>query len=637
METHRIAATVAALITLASAQADVYMGLGINKRFYQSTGYKIDFDSGAMNLLLRDGLIILDGACVIDPQPVFFGPSQIPPCPLGATGFIAQGDVDRDGIRDDNQYWSVLSVIPAFVVEPSRPELVQLFSAPPSKLQRPLSNFRDDSIVTFYDVSTPAVTQYDQTRYELVLPYGSVAQVETAVVNALILGAGSLNVVISSQDIPGSPLAVPVPVVDGDFGDVVADKIRVALGAVPAITDFYAVGGTGVNIILTELNPDGNDPTLRIDVQAGTAIGFGIPAQPSVNSAVGSFASPASAANRMREELVNGQYIFTFPRLNNPDLTPVAIPVTVTPMVEALDGNSRSRDGFRYTSGVWDGGYYQMDPRLINTVTWTGNSRANIRPNDQIFFSILNEGEDSIIFPPTVPETEVLLADPTVQEYTLPPFFFDVGVEGVMALDYQRFLPSNGVAFDVSLRQFRARIRMVDSYNGFAQLTFPVGSTKQIIKPESDVDFDGVSNINEYAFEFPTRELLIAQGEVPEELGFGTADAIDPSDQPDLPVVELDVDNHIVVKASVRPLTGNTLRYSFAILDTTAKKPKYRVIKAGSQWTITRSQELEPTQVGPQILDLPHDYITLRSVNPVANPADPLPAIRVLVAPVTLK
>jgi hypothetical protein len=374
-----------------------------------------------------------------------------------------------------------------------------------------------------------------------------------------------------------------------------------------------------------------------ITVQAGTATGFGLPVPVSREIVTGTSAAPAAAAKKMREELVNGQYIFTYPRLDAPDLTPVAIAVTLTPMVEALDASSRSKDGFRFTNGSWDGEFYQLDPRLINVINWTGNSRSIIRPNDQIFFSILSAEEDTIIFPPTVPLTRVLLSDPTVQEYTLPPYFFDVGVEGVMSVDFQRFLPSNGVAFDTSTRQFRAKVKMVDSYNGFSQITFPVGSPKEDLKPTSDVDRDGMSNIDEFAFEWPSRELLLAEGFVPDELGFGTPAANDAAVKPDLPVVELDVDNHIVVKASLRALTGKSLRYVFALLDTSKAKPKYRAIKAGSQWTITQTQELEQVQVGPQLLDLPHDYVTLRSVNPVANPADPLPSIRVLVTPLTLK
>jgi hypothetical protein len=80
METHRIAATVATLLTLAAAQADVFMGLAVNKRHYQRNAFKVDFDSGELNLILRDGLVIL-APCATDPQLFFFGPSI--PCPWG--------------------------------------------------------------------------------------------------------------------------------------------------------------------------------------------------------------------------------------------------------------------------------------------------------------------------------------------------------------------------------------------------------------------------------------------------------------------------------------------------------------------------------------------------------------------------
>lgn len=677
METHRIAATVATLLTLAAAQADVYMGLAVDKTHYQRNAFKLDFDSGELNLILRDGLVILDGACVIDPQLFFFGPSQIPPCPLGATGFVAQGDIDRDGIRDDNQYWSVLTVIPAFVVEPSRPELAQLFSAPPSKLPRPLPNFRDDSVVTFYDISTAAVTQYDQSRYELILRYGSIPQIETANLLGAIIGDGSLSVTVTGQDIVGSPLTIAVPVLALDLGNEAADKVRVALAAVPAITNFYTVGGAGNNIVLTEINPDGNDPTLNIDIQAGTAQGIGLPVPASFDTQLGSFTPGASAAKQMREELVDGQYTFTYPRLNFPDLNPVAIPVTITPIVEALDPASRSRNGFRFTSGTWDGDDYQLDPRLINEIDWTGNDRSNIRPGDQIYFSILNTAEDFITFPPTVPQNPVLLSNPTVQSYTLPPFFFEVGEEGVMNLDYRRNLPSNGVAYDVSERDFRAKVRMVDSYAGYAQVTLPLGTSKNDIAPTGNVDRDSMSNLEEFAFQFPTNEDINASAReqfVPGQSGFfGIVQEfnrvvtkvvnpiIDDEVQPTGPAAPfLDAQNHIVFEVPVRPRTGTTVKYDFLEAFPPApngkvKKPKK--LKLKGNWEVT-TREVQSTTAAiievklvtadtretvgfltrpsADIINLTQEFLVLRSLNPV-NPADPLPDLRVQVSSIPLK
>ena len=672
METHRIAATVATLLTLAAAQADVFMGLAVNKRHYQRNAFKVDFDSGELNLILRDGLVIL-APCATDPQLFFFGPSI--PCPLGATGFIAQGDVDRDGIRDDNQYWSVASVIPAFVIEPSRPELAQLFSAPPSKLPRPLPNFRDDSLVTFYDISTAAVTQFDQSRYELIIRYGSIPQVETASTLGGILIGGTLDVVVTGQDIAGSPLTIPVPVTAAAVGAEVAASIRAALAATPAVTDFYTVGGAGTSVVLTEVNPDGNDPTLNVGVFPGTAFGIGLPVPFSLDTTQGSFTDSASAAKRMREELVNGQYIFTYPRLNSPDLTPVAIPVTITPIVEGLDRASRSRTGFRFTSGTWDGDTYQLDPRMINVVRWVGNDRSNIRPGDQMFFSILSPAEDFISFPPTIPENPVLLADPTQQEYTLPPFFYEVGEEGVMNLDYRRFLPSNGVAFDVSERDFRAKVRMVDSYAGYAQVTMPLGTPVNDFASSGNIDRDSMSNLLEFAFQFPTNEDINASAReqfvpgVPtnlapigfvEEFNRVVTKVAEPilnaGAQPAGPAAPfLDALNHVVFEVPIRPRTGTSLRYDFTIQAPGAKRAQK--LKLGNQWTLgtreapsvtaalievrivtadTRETVGFAQRAAPTNVNLNQEFLVLRSVNPV-NPADPLPNLKVSVTSVPLK
>jgi hypothetical protein len=301
----------------------------------------------------------------------------------------------------------------------------------------------------------------------------------------------------------------------GATGFDVAESIRLALDATPAVTNFYSVGGEvlggpdSTNISLTELVADGNDPTLNIAVFAGTATGDGLPIDFSQDTVEGSFKAPAAASKQMREELPTGTYIFSYPRLNNPDLgSPVIIPGTITPMIEALDRNARSNSGFRLTSGKWDGDFYQMDPRLIHVVRWTGNDQSNILRGDQIYFSVLNADEDFIDFPPLDTQNPVQLPDPTVQEYTIPPFFFAVGYEGVINVDFQRFLRTTGVAFDTSERDFRAKVRMVDSYDGFARTYYELGTSTALIPAGGDKDGDGTTNINEFGLEFPTIELI---------------------------------------------------------------------------------------------------------------------------------
>lgn len=686
MKTRRTLLTLAALMTVQAAKADLVMALGANKTHYQISGQSLRFEGGELNLFLRDGLVILDGACVIDPQLFFFPPSNIPPCPLGATGFIATGDVDRDGVRDDNQYWSVASVIPAFVIEPSRPEIPQLYSGPPSKLPRPLQNFRDDAVVTFYDISTAVVRQYDQSRYELIRPYGSVRQVETAQALGNVLADGNIEVIVTGSDIAGSPLSVPVAVtgpfvnednelVPGMTGPQWAAAIREALSAVDAITDFYSVGGQGNLITLSEIVPNGNDPTLNINLQPGTAVVVGLPSTVSLNTTVGAFNAPVAALKQMNEEIVPGQYIFTFPRLGSPDLNPVAIPVTIVPNLEAVNPASRTRAGFRFTSGTWNGDIYQMDPRLISRITWTGNDRSVIRPGDQFYFSILNDAEDFLQFPPTIPQNPVLLPIPTVQQYNLPPFFFDVGQTGVMDLRYQRNLLTNGVSGDFSERNFRAKVSFVDSFNGFVQTTFPLGTLKRDVTPKGDIDRDGMTNVEEFAYQFPTNEDISARAReqfvpgppslfngIPVTERFSRVitkvptPIIDSADQPTGPAAAfLDEEDKVTFEVPVRPRTGNTLRYSF--VEKIEGKKKGKKIRIPQDYTVS-SRFVESsmqvilevelvaaggqtvgfrTRAGETTVNMTQEFLVLKGNTPLADEFATPPNIQVMLDAVTVK
>lgn len=653
MEPHRICLPIVALLTAASARADVFMGMSVNKAWEQIDATRLNFLGGELDLFLRDGLITIDSSCVTQPQLFPFSPSDIPPCPLGSTAFIAAGDVDRDGRRDDNQYWSVLSVVPALAVEPFRPELCQLYSAPPSKLPRPLQNFRDDGVLTFYNTNQADMRQYDQSRYELIRNYGSVQQRETVTATGTIVADGTVFVFVTIEGV--ALPAIPVTVEENNTPMEWAARVAAALLQVREITDLYTitVGGFLNNeITLTETVANGNDSTLNIAISnppfPAPIVNFSLPITSSVNTQVGVFIPGPASLSLMNDELVTGTYTFTFPRLTYPDLTPVAIPINLTPNIEALGSNPRAkRNGFRFTSGVWNEGAMQLDPRLIGKLKWTGNERSVIRPGDQFFFSIESGG--GVAFPPT--GNPVILPNPTVKTYNLPPFFFEVGDEGTINLNYRRFLASNGVAFDTSSRDFRARVRFVDTYGGFSALAFPLGTPNRISKPDADADGDGFSNGTEFAFEFPTAELVDSLDPIPDNgnqsdaglLGFGLPAANDPApnrpviaaDPPgsfpkiQIPVTELDVDNHIVFKVSKRPFTGSTLKYTFQILDTSKKKPKFKNLKTGSAWTVTTVTETETLIINGVEMQLPHDYVILRSTTPVANPADPLPEFNV--------
>lgn len=381
------------LFAAQAAKADLYMQFGTKKSCLQTAPFAQNFTKGTFEVLLRDGLIIIDGSCVLQPKLIKFGPDPIF-CPLGSTGFIATGDFDRDGTRDDLQYWSFLGDIPAFTVEPYRPDLVFLNSAPPSTLPRPLGLFRDDSVTSFYNVLSPILRQYDQSRYELIRKYG--------------IGGGELA--------------------------------------------------------------------------------------------------------RMGRDLPVGQYEFTYPRLNLPTRS-VAIPVTLIPFVDPFQATQKERDFFRITNGHWNAGSIEMDPRLINTITWKGNSSSVIRPGpDQLHFGIY-DADDALL---TFPESgEIQIPNPLTTSYNIPPFFYDPGDVGVANLRFNRNLRLNNVGFDVSERKFKFKLKFIDTYAGYAALTFPLGTATSRTRPTSDYDLDGYTNLVEYAYQSD----LVGAGKVEPNLG----------------------------------------------------------------------------------------------------------------------
>lgn len=91
-------------------------------------------------------------------------------------------------------------------------------------------------------------------------------QVETATVVGTVTNAGNIHVVCTSTSlIAGSPLQTVVAVLLNDTADMVAEKIRVALNLVAAITLNYVVNGSGPEVVLTAKLAAANDGNLNID------------------------------------------------------------------------------------------------------------------------------------------------------------------------------------------------------------------------------------------------------------------------------------------------------------------------------------------------------------------------------------
>jgi hypothetical protein len=107
-----------------------------------------------------------------------------------------------------------------------------------------------------------------------VIPGSGRAQVETATAAGTVSGDGNASAVVTADGLTGSPITVPVAVLNGDTPAVWAPKVRTALAANAAINAFFIVGGSGANITLTKRTKAANDATANLALSTGTATGI---------------------------------------------------------------------------------------------------------------------------------------------------------------------------------------------------------------------------------------------------------------------------------------------------------------------------------------------------------------------------
>ena len=260
---------------------------------------------------------------------------------------------------------------------------------------------------------------------------------------------------------------------------------------------------------------------------------------------------------RMDKEVVEGQYVFTLPLLNNPS-RPVNLAVNHRVIPEGAGPHHRyPKNDFYFTSGTWDSeGFYLMDPYIGSKLEWTGNDVTNTYNSvdlwrfmiidslpladpeaplrtfavqsydqkttyeaylDQLLNSdgpidlvgidgqptIYTARDDNDPYLPTVefPPSRVPLVLPSAyaQSFTIPSGFFEPGSRKYIQLRVDRVLGTSSVAFDTAVRLFHAPIRFVSSYAGYSSVKFPNGADASLIAPSGDYDNDGASNISEMA------------------------------------------------------------------------------------------------------------------------------------------
>jgi hypothetical protein len=142
------------------------------------------------------------------------------------------------------------------------------------------------AIVLGIELDSTYDVEFDTETLIPTITGAGVNQVETATAAGTITASGNATVIVTGDDIAGSPLTVSVAVLNTDTAATWAGKVRTALGAVSAITSLYTVGGSTTAISLTRIVKRYNDSTLNISLNNGTCTGI-TPALTSVSTTPG--------------------------------------------------------------------------------------------------------------------------------------------------------------------------------------------------------------------------------------------------------------------------------------------------------------------------------------------------------------
>lgn len=123
-----------------------------------------------------------------------------------------------------------------------------------------------------------------------------VQQVETATVVGTVTGSGNATVIVTALNMVNSPKTVSVAVLNTDTASQVAAKIRTALAADTDVNNFFTIGGSGAEVILTTKIARANDTTLNVSIANGTCTG--LTAAPTSANTTAGVAGPRYAAAR---------------------------------------------------------------------------------------------------------------------------------------------------------------------------------------------------------------------------------------------------------------------------------------------------------------------------------------------------
>ena len=265
-----------------------------------------------------------------------------------------------------------------------------------------------------------------------------------------------------------------------------------------------------------------------------------------------------SEIGRHRDEIVPGVYQFKFPALRSTVERPGDFFMSIAhrEMVEAAPGPGGQSvesggiyvgNDFLLEDERWFEGAIEIDPRLGFEFNWEGFNAATFFGNDELSFAVRERDTGLVRFPPVPfpefnPDTRQLIGSSQLGIPTginIGSGFFAPNESLVAELEFRRDLV-DGASVDRSGRFFRWDIELIDSYQGFTTVGFPLGTTVAFTQPEFDFDGDGFTNLEEFGLQ---------------------TDPADPASVPDTTPFIDDVTQQCALDIPKRPAIGSTLTY----------------------------------------------------------------------------
>lgn len=222
----------------------------------------------------------------------------------------------------------------------------------------------------------------------------------------------------------------------------------------------------------------------------------------------------AEERNRFDGEVVPGTYRFNFASRIHPT-NPIVLDVNQFPMIDGFRKVNNQTRGYRFLNVNFDeDGFALLDPLLINTLVWQGNTADILSANtDQLFLSIkpLTDPNDPLsgpdlegdtLFPgfTTSTDSRIILPSPLDTSFILPPNFLQPGQTGLLDIQFVINRVTSNVVSENSTRSFRLPVKMIESFGSLMIASALPGTPAEQLSMDADMDSDGKNNFTEWVF-----------------------------------------------------------------------------------------------------------------------------------------